>query len=709
MIVLKEAISNAIESIEIRRKADNINLEGVISIKLILRKTLLEDDYICEQVSISDNGIGFTEDNVKRFFSLADPSKNLGNKGTGKIQFFHRFKTLTIKSVYRNKESILKKYEKTCGIEIDSDPIDISLKESSELITELTLQDPYCDDLKEFGKFCDIKLFKNEIIRMVLPLLIQEKSRGLIFRFSVELRNLNNNISNILSDEITEDDLPTLISEKTVKIRKSRVVQNANPKRKPVFELTGNPENISIRSYKISPKNIDTNSIFICRKNTIVTSYTPKELSSIFDKSKKNKIDGYYYLSLINGSIFDDPNNIDNESESFLFKRKDSYGVNYYENPNMLEETEGVYFWDDIDRAITPALESVFKPMLEEAQESLNEAKKIARSYGFDDKTFHSAKIAVTDGEKDIVRKLYETQGKSLADSSVTIMHTYRKLRDISAKKTDPCDENFQKSLKQQTINLLNLIPEQNKDELSKYVIRRDIVVNTLQLILDNELEIQARSSEENKRNQPEGIIHDLIFRRKSSGGLNDLWVFNEEFVHFQSMASDIPLVNIQVDGQDLIKNKEQVSELIHNMETALGGRLKRRPDIFLFTEEGACILIELKAPEVKVSEHTNQIYQYATLIANFSNIKIQKFYGYLIGGELNIFDPVQDFIQSPNGEYWFKPHTAVRAFDSNFEDPKASLYQEIIPYKALAHHARMRNKSFAQQLGIEIGEQENE
>lgn len=68
MIVLKEAISNAIESIEIRRKADNINLEGVISIKLILRKTLLEDDYICEQVSISDNGIGFTEDNVKRFF-----------------------------------------------------------------------------------------------------------------------------------------------------------------------------------------------------------------------------------------------------------------------------------------------------------------------------------------------------------------------------------------------------------------------------------------------------------------------------------------------------------------------------------------------------------------------------------------------------------------------------------------------------------------
>ena len=58
LIVLKEAISNAIESIEIRRKADNINLEGVISIKLILRKTLLEDDYICEQVSISDNGIG---------------------------------------------------------------------------------------------------------------------------------------------------------------------------------------------------------------------------------------------------------------------------------------------------------------------------------------------------------------------------------------------------------------------------------------------------------------------------------------------------------------------------------------------------------------------------------------------------------------------------------------------------------------------------
>ena len=43
--------------------------------------------------------------------------------------------------------------KRTCGIEIDSDPIDISLKESSELITELTLQDPYCDDLKEFGKF----------------------------------------------------------------------------------------------------------------------------------------------------------------------------------------------------------------------------------------------------------------------------------------------------------------------------------------------------------------------------------------------------------------------------------------------------------------------------------------------------------------------------------------------------------------------------
>ena len=49
---------------------------------------------------ITDNGIGFNDENFGRFVTLFDDTKGFNNFGTGRIQYMHFFKYTQIRSVY---------------------------------------------------------------------------------------------------------------------------------------------------------------------------------------------------------------------------------------------------------------------------------------------------------------------------------------------------------------------------------------------------------------------------------------------------------------------------------------------------------------------------------------------------------------------------------------------------------------------------------
>lgn len=233
------------------------------------------------------------------------------------------------------------------------------------------------------------------------------------------------------------------------------------------------------------------------------------------------------------------------------------------------------------------------------------------------------------------------------------------------------------------------------------------MVVRLLKLALKNELAKQLdwkkkKAAGETVREDQEGLIHDIIFKRKSINGPNDLWILNEEFVHFNG-CSDLPLNEIECGGEKLIKDGIDIEEALTSVGLDIGHRLEKRPDIFLFPEEGKCILIEFKAPGVDVSLHLDQLPKYAKLIANYSKKKITQFYGYLIGENINRLDIPDRYNRAVYSGYWFNPSETIKDLNTDF--PIADLYQEIIPFSTIGTRAEMRNRSFAEKLGIEVNE----
>ncbi len=192
-------------------------------------------------------------------------------------------------------------------------------------------------------------------------------------------------------------------------------------------------------------------------------------------------------------------------------------------------------------------------------------------------------------------------------------------------------------------------------------------------------------------------MIHDLIFKRKSAtGALNDLWILNEEFVHFEG-CSELPLDQITLpDGQNLI------GPISPEMIKDYGLKPTRRPDIFLYPDEGKCILVELKEPDTDLSDHLNQVVKYANFIANFSTQKIEKFFCYLIGENISRIDlPTGDFELTVTGDWIRSPMTIKSIKPGEEEKTLATASLEIMKLSSIADRAHRRNKSFANKLGI--------
>ena len=88
-----EAIQNGIESVFMAKKK-GICVNPYVKITFFYRANSdLFSNTITklEKIEIEDNGEGFDEVNLDRFQSLFDTTKNFRNKGTGKLQIFHRF------------------------------------------------------------------------------------------------------------------------------------------------------------------------------------------------------------------------------------------------------------------------------------------------------------------------------------------------------------------------------------------------------------------------------------------------------------------------------------------------------------------------------------------------------------------------------------------------------------------------------------------
>lgn len=497
--------------------------------------------------------------------------------------------------------------------------------------------------------------------------------------------------------------IPKLDKEEKVFINteQAKIVGDKKDKKKMHVEwiATGLQNELVIQRFKLPSSEMDENSVYMCSKGVVVE---PFKFPAI--KRKDANYAGFRYLACIRGSILDDSNNVSQSVDNFTFPSKKDIEVDFKNGSMYLfNQDDKFIFWDEINDKVGRGLSKIYddvEGLKEEREEGIAE---IARQYGIPLEDVEASNIAFNDTEEKATEKLFETQARRFARQNIEIRKTYEELKGLGAKELDPRSEQYRSKFGELSNKLLEKIPQQNKDELARYVIRRDMVVELLKLALSNDLAIQkewaGKKAKGGKvRQDAEGIIHDLIFKRRMTGVPNDLWILNEEFVHFEG-CSELELNKLELGGEKLLRPDVDIDVALKSVGIEKGSSLEWRPDIFLYPEEGKCVLVEFKAPDVEVSIHCDQIQKYAKIIANYSVKKITQFYGFLIGERISQLMVPDRYKRVPYGNYWAYPSEPINNVATGL--PIADIYQEIVPLSEIAKRAEIRNRSFAQKLGI--------
>ena len=447
---------------------------------------------------------------------------------------------------------------------------------------------------------------------------------------------------------------------------------------------------------------MDENGVFMCSKGIVVK---PFRFSAI--KRRDANFDGFRYLSCIRGGILDDPKNVSHSVDDFTFPSKKEMECDLkHGNTDLFNQNDMYVFRDEIENKVGDALDRIYSDVQGLREEREKNILELANQYGISREDAEAATIAFNATEEEATERLFETQAKRLAKQNMEIRKTYNELKRLETQKLNPMNKEYRKKFEEVARKLLSKIPESDRNELTRYVIRRDMVVELLKSALRNELAIQVewkkrKSRGKSVRQDKEGIIHDLIFKRRMKGVPNDLWILNEEFVHFEGY-SDIELEKIEINGERLLRENIDINKALQSVGIEKKTYLRQRPDIFIFPEEGKCILIEFKAPDVDLSQYATQVARYARLIANYSREPhhFKQFFGFLIGETMDIVNLTGEWKKVPFGNSRIYPSLAITAIDET-EAPIAHIYQEIIPLSEIVKRAEIRNRSFAEKLGI--------
>jgi hypothetical protein len=699
---LKETITNSLDAIAQKQKTVKSFLPAIsASVHFKTSKDMFGNEtHLLDSISIEDNGIGFTTENFSRFKTLGEHTRGFNNRGTGKIQIFCRFDEISIDSTFTegDKWNKLDFIWKTTG-EYDYNLKDISTQTDTKTIVKMS---GFSGDDKEqrfFMRYLDnIDELKRDILKLFLLRLwigADTSHLTLTIRVFLEMNKKGEFTFN-------QSNIPAPEKEETISINteQAQIYSDKKGDDKIIIEwIPVEPKyDLVIRRFKITNADMDENGVYMCSKDIVVEPFK-------FPAVRKNaNFQGFRYLTSVSSSLLDDPKNVNQSVDGFTFPLKKKTEDEMRNDSILLFNPEYRFiFWDELKSKIGQGLSQVYSDIEGLKEEREHDIVALAMQYGISQEVAEESNIAFNDTEEEATEKLFETQAKRLAKQNIEIQKTYKELKKLEIQNLNPTSEQYRTKFGELSNKLFKIIPQQNKDELARYIIRRDMVVELLKFALKNELAIQREWAEkkakgEKIRQDNEGIIHDLIFKRRMKGAPNDLWILNEEFVHFEGY-SDIEIDKLEINGEKLLKDKVDVINALQSFGADTSS-LQQRPDIFLFPEEGKCILVEFKAPDKKVSYHCDQIQGYARLIANYANRRFFQFFGFLIGEDMGKERIPGRYNKVPYGNYWVYPDEPIKSID-DAETPIASLYQEIMPLSEIAKRAEIRNKNFAEKLGI--------
>lgn len=685
-----EAFMNSWEAILDRFSRENMH-NGIISILLHKKSNIFSKDtgkVEYDKIILADNGLGLDKSSYKRLEDLRDDSKRHSNLGTGRIQYLHFFNTTFMESVYRSTEGHRKRkvrlsksdafLSKNAIMSLDVD----EACNDDDIGTIISFVQPLDEKDGDYYASLGVNELKREIIRHFLSLLCENRDRLPQIVIKVFLDNKITEESEVLSSDIPkpdkEDDKLDFTYSKLNE--KNRIVES---NKKSTFHL---------KAFKRPSSEVRQNAIFLVSKGATGTQI---ELDSL---QKNEEIDGNRYMFLLSGDYLDESDRDDRGNIRLISSQEFRH-----QNENNLFPEE-VVLLDTIVQETNKSINTLYKEFEEKSNEKNVKIDELQRMFLLNQRTIDKIrkKVKITDSDEKILKMVYEADSEIEAEKDNEIKQQICEIKSLTPSK----DESYKNEISERTDKLLVTIPLQNRTALSKYVARRQIVLELFELILKKELE-----SLKSEKRIDEKLLHNLLFQQSTvadSPEDSDLWLINEEFIYFKGV-SEYKFEDIEYLGKRIFD--KEFSEEDKRYLTSLGERrLAKRPDVLLFPEEHKAIIIEFKAPDVNVAEHLTQIDFYANLLLNYTteNLHLTSFYGYLIGEEIEDRDVrgrVSRFEVSPNFKYWFRPSERVTNFNGG---PEGSIYVEVIKYSTLLERAKLRNRIFINKLSDGEKKQKN-
>jgi hypothetical protein len=669
-----EAVSNALEAVSDRQREAAWTGQGEVAVKLYFAG-LLPETRTLERIEVADNGIGFDDINYARFITFLDRTKGFNNRGSGRVQFLHFARRIEVTSNFLQSDGVMCRHFICNPITFITDHSVTAADPSEPIGTTIALSNfAFGPEAINFFNTLTISELRNAIKSHFLLRLHLARVDGPAVAPILQLAFFKNSKPDGMT-RLAPDDVPEPktgdIDVPYMKIR------------------TQAPRTFS--GFKLSEDELPENGVILCSKGIAINRVR-------FDALKKAEaVSGHRFLTAIHGEALNRAENVSHTVDRFtLPTRADTEKAIRDGGALLLDPKQDILFFDDIEEAVENALPSIYSELFARKAERQADVEAIASAHGIPSDIVRETKIGLTDSEEQITEKLFRKQAEALAEQSLRIKRVFEALDHL-----DPSSETYQAELEARSSELLGLIPEQNKQELSRYVIRRQMVAKVLGKVLDGRIAPSARPKK-SRNPKPrlqgkEALIHDLIIRRGGSTSQpHDLWVLNEEFVHFEGCS------NIRIDqikdsiGHNILRGVSQADIEAYGIRTSV------KPDIFLFADEGQCILIELKAPDVNLSEYLNQLPMYCNLIANFSIKPISRFYCYLIGENLSPIEIGGDYRQTVDGDFVRRADYPIMRYENGRQEQEiGKAHIEIIKLSSILQRALRRNKSFADRLGI--------
>jgi len=666
-----EAFTNAIEAIKIRTQQQK-DLKGKIQIRInATENTDKTSDF--NNLVISDNGIGFDEKEFKRFNTFKETSKGFKNLGSGRIQYVQFFNNTIIKSIFvedgkiYEREFVVSKHK--TFLEKNAIVLHRYCKEVIEMETGTTLTFNTILENSPLYNTLNESTLKTALLERYIHYFCYNKSNLPIIEIDFYV---NSDLKG--KETISQNDIPSIDKFKTIKLPYSKISSNGKS-----IEKLDKTASFKIDAFKVKQGILKTNKLDLVSKGEIVEE-SNLMLQSL---SEGEHVKGYKYLFLVSSDYIDSRDT--NMRGVLKIPDRDSFSKNasLFTNEEILIE--------DIQDGVNSIIDSMYPEIEEVKKIHVEQFAKLKEMFLLNDETASEINISINDSESKILEKFYEAEAKKTASIDASIKASIDRLNKLV-----PTSENYNEELQKEIDQLVEAIPLQNKTSLTHYVARRKLVLDLFERILNRQLEVQQTST----KNFDEALIHNLLFLQGSKNPENsDLWIINEDFIYFKG-SSEKQLSKLEINGGKVFKKVFSIEE--EKYLTSLGENRKiKRPDVLLFPEEGKCIIIEFKSPDVNASEHLTQIDLYANLILNYSEDRfhITTFYGYLIGENIeqrDVLGRVSRYEHSYQFDYLFRPSEKVNGFDGR---PNGSIYTEILKYSTLLERARSRNKIFIDKL----------